>query len=122
MAKMPISFFFILFFSFAFGQKAEGDQLVLQARTITKQLCSNEFHGRGYVNGGDSLAAAYIAKQFQHIDLKKVGKSYFQPFQFTVNHFPGAMEIKMNGEVIQPGIDYIVDTESCGGKITLRPK
>ena len=35
-----------------------------EVRRITKQLCSPEFHGRGYYKKGDSLAADYIVKEF----------------------------------------------------------
>ena len=30
-----------------------------EVRRITKTLCSPEFHGRGYVNKGDSIAADF---------------------------------------------------------------
>ena len=52
---------FILFFliaSTSFGQEN------FDYRTFTKQMCSQEFQGRGYVNGGDSIAAEYIKNSF----------------------------------------------------------
>ncbi len=121
MAKLPCVFF-LLVFPFVYGQTIADEKIISDARAITKQLCSKDFHGRGYVDGGDSLAAQYIAGQFKKIGLKKRGKSYFQPFQFAVNHFPGAMEVKVNGKVLQPGIDYLVDPESSGGRASLRPR
>jgi hypothetical protein len=57
-------------------------------KRIVKHLCSPELHGRGYVNEGDSIAAEFIAREFQTIGLKTIGKSYFQALHFPVNTFP----------------------------------
>jgi hypothetical protein len=35
------------------------------AKEIINDLCSKEFAGRGYSNGGDSLAAFYIANKLK---------------------------------------------------------
>ena len=43
-----------------------------EVRRITQQLCSPELNGRGYVNKGDSLAAAFIAAEFSKIGLKPI--------------------------------------------------
>ncbi|MCO5260264.1 MAG: M28 family peptidase [Crocinitomicaceae bacterium] len=67
--------------SFSFSQVDEVKKMV-------QQLCSPSFHGRGYVNGGDSIAAAFIANAFQTKGLQKVGASYYQRFSFPVNTFP----------------------------------
>ena len=47
-------------------------------KTYIETLCSPSFHGRGYVNGGDSIAADFIAKSFKEIGLKPLGEYYFQ--------------------------------------------
>ena len=65
---------FLLTFS-VFGQ----DQLT---KTYIETLCSPSFHGRGYVNGGDSIAADFIAKSFQEIGLSPFDGDYFQEFHF----------------------------------------
>jgi aminopeptidase YwaD len=88
---------------------------VEEAREITKTLCSPEFHGRGYVNGGDSIAAEYIARQFGQIGCRFFKQGQFQPFTFDVNTFPGEMTLAVNGRTLKPGIDYIVDPSSGGG-------
>ncbi|MDP4798098.1 MAG: M28 family peptidase [Crocinitomicaceae bacterium] len=99
----------------AFGQKSEVER-------ITKTLCSPEFHGRGYVNKGDSIAAEFIAAEFKKIGLKPLKKSYFQSFNLSVNTFPNEMTLQHNGRTLLPGVHYLVDPASAGGKVELRPK
>ena len=93
-----------------------------EVRRITQQLCSPELHGRGYVNKGDSLAAAFIAAEFSKIGLKPIGDSYFQEFQHSVNSFPGKMLVKQNNRILIPGVHFLVDAGSAGGKMELKPK
>ena len=93
-----------------------------EVRRITQQLCSLELHGRGYVNNGDSLAAAFIAAEFSKIGLKPIGESYFQEFQHSVNTFPGKMLVKQNNRILIPGVHFLVDAGSAGGKMQLKPK
>ena len=93
-----------------------------EVRRITQQLCSPELHGRGYVNKGDSLAAAFIAAEFSKIGLKPIGDSYFQEFQHSVNTFPGKMLVKQNNRILIPGVHFLVDAGSAGGKMQLKPK
>ena len=93
-----------------------------EVRRITHQLCSPELHGRGYVNKGDSLAAAFIAAEFSKIGLKPIGESYFQEFQHSVNTFPGKMLVKQNNRILIPGVHFLVDAGSAGGKMQLKPK
>ena len=71
---------------------------VEHAKETVKILCSNDFHGRGYVNGGDSIAANYIATAFQLAGCQPLNKkSYFQAFNFNVNTFPNRMGLTVNG-------------------------
>lgn len=83
-----------------------------EARRITKELCSETYFGRGYIKGGDSLAALFLEKEFKKRGLKKSGKSYLQPFYMDVNTFPGRMDVSMNGKALAPGKDFIVDPAS----------
>ena len=88
-------------------------------RAYTKQLCSPAFHGRGYVNQGDSIAAAYISQQFKKIGLLPIEGSYFQSFSFPVNTFPGKMLVYTESDTLRPGIDFLVAPNSSGRKGTL---
>jgi len=85
---------------------------VEDAKRVVKQLCSPEFHGRGYVNGGDSIAAEYIASEFQKAGLHNLTPGYFQYFSFPVNTFPGKAEFFANGQKLVVGKDIIVDPAS----------
>lgn len=85
-----------------------------EARRITEKLCSPEFHGRGYVNRGDSIAAAFLADEFKKRGLKPFGKSYLQAFELSVNTFPGKMSVWQEGESWIPGKDFVIDPSSAG--------
>lgn len=86
-----------------------GFSQVEEARSRVERLCSPEFHGRGYVNGGDSIAAYYLAAEFEKIGLEHFKSGYFQTFGFPVNTFPGKMEISVGENRLIPGVDFIVD-------------
>ena len=81
-------------------------------KTTVATLCSPEFHGRGYVNQGDSLAGDFLAKKFKTLGLKPIGKSYFQPFSFPVQTFPGSCTVQMDGETLIPGVHYLLSPNS----------
>ena len=86
------------------------------AKGIINELSAPEMHGRGYVAGGDSLAANYIAGKMFEMGLQNFGNSYFQSFNFNVNTFPGEMDITIDGKSITQGYDYHIDPASKGIK------
>lgn len=93
-----------------------------EIRRITEQLCSPEFHGRGYVNKGDSLAADYLVGEFKKLGLSPYKKDYVQDFTIdAVNTFPGNMQVSEGGTMLVPGVDYVVDPSSPGYVGTLNP-
>lgn len=100
-------FVFLLVFIplLGFGQVEQG-------RLTVEKLCSPAFHGRGYVNGGDSIAANFIAGEFEKMGCKFFKNSPYQPFQFNVNTFPNRMFCSVNGKVLVPGKEFVVDP-SC---------
>lgn len=109
----------LFLFSFLVGIGFTQTQRV---KTFAQQLCSPEFHGRGYVNGGDSIAAEYIAKTFQELGLRPIGKSYFQSFEFKAHTFPGKMQFSSDKRTFQPGVHYITDpgSNSINGTYTIK--
>ena len=110
------TFFFIFVFNFSINAQVE------EVRRITKTLCSPEFHGRGYVNSGDSIAANFIADEFKKIGLKPLKRDYFQEFSFDVNTFPGKMEVRIGEKSLIPGVHYLVNPSSNEIHSILKPK
>ncbi len=82
------------------------------AKEIINDLCSKEFAGRGYSDGGDSIAAFYVADKLKKIKAKSFNKSYFQEFTIPINTFPGKLSVKLNDSVLIPGYDYLVSATS----------
>ncbi|BDD09175.1 hypothetical protein FUAX_16070 [Fulvitalea axinellae] len=87
------------------------------ARRLVNELCSPEYHGRGYVKKGDFKAAQFIASQFDSLGLEPVvGESYFQEFEIPVNTFPDTLGLSLNGLVLRPGHHFLVEPWSGSGK------
>jgi len=81
-------------------------------REQAKALSSAEMKGRGYVEGGLQRAADFIAEAFETMGLQPLKDDYFQPFDQTVNTFPGELEIKVEERLLVPGKEYIIDPTS----------
>ncbi|WP_316770437.1 M28 family metallopeptidase [Pedobacter frigiditerrae] len=85
------------------------------AQKTLNTLTSKEFWGRGYTKNGMSKAAGFIEAQFKSFGLQPmVGKDFKQPFMFSVNTFPGEMDLNINGKKLIPGKDFIVGQASIG--------
>jgi hypothetical protein len=82
------------------------------ARQVIEKLSSPEFHGRGYVENGDGIAAEYLAEEVEKLGLEQINDSWFQKFRMPVNTFPSHMHIAVNGKELKPGVDYIVHASS----------
>ena len=83
-------------------------------RNFTKKMCSPEFHGRGYVSGGDLIAAKYISEQMNQMGIDPLSSSYFQSFHLDVNAFLDSCSIHINNKILTPGVDYMIDPTSNG--------
>ena len=101
----------LLLFAFLVSYNIVAQDL-LYARDIVNTLASEAMKGRGYVKGGNDLAANFIREEFQKNGLKKFGANYFQPFMMSVNTFPDRMDVRINTIDLIPGIDYLVDAGS----------
>lgn len=92
---------------------AQDDAAVLaRGRQHVDSLTSPGFHGRGYVNNGQGIAAEYIARAFQRMGLRPVKNEFFQPFAFNVNSFPDSIGAQVDGQLLKPGTDYLVHPAS----------
>lgn len=98
-----------------------GNTQIEEVRRITKQLCSPEFHGRGYVNKGDSIAADYLVEEFKKVGALTYGDKYLQSFELDVNTFPGEMELIQGESKLRPGYDFSINPSSKGGEYSLYP-
>jgi len=106
--KPIFCFLFLMSIQHCFGQNH------FDFKKFTKKMCSSEFHGRGYVNHGDSIAADFIANQMMLLDIDSLPKGYFQPFKLDVNTFPDSCSIHINNNILTPGVDYIINPISNG--------
>jgi aminopeptidase YwaD len=98
----------------------DAETLRATARAHLDTLTSPAFHGRGYVQGGDSIAAEYLARHFKRIGLLPVKQDYFQPFTFNVNSFPDSIVVRMDGKRLLPGEDFLVHPASGSADGTYR--
>jgi aminopeptidase YwaD len=97
----------------------------LYTRQVLKYLCSKKCFGRGYVKNGLETAEKFIVAELRKAGTKPfLPSGYTQDFTQSVNTFPGACNVKLNGKKLVPGIDYILDPASAGvkGKFTLQRK
>ena len=105
----------------SFGLMQHGmSQDRLGAQQNIEKLCSKSFSGRGYINKGDSVAAAYLKDQFSNIGLSPGDSSFFHRFSLSVNTIEKA-EITIDGVALNPGIDFVVSpgTKSSSGALKI---
>ncbi len=90
-------------------------------KQLVKKLSSPEFHGRGYVHGGDSIAAAYLSKEMKEIGLKGFTDNYYQAYAISINTYPEKTTLKLDGKELEPASEYIVNpsAKTCVGESEL---
>lgn len=87
------------------------------ARQTLNKLTAKDFWGRGYTKNGMQKAADFIESEFKSFGLRPInGGEFKQHFSYTVNTFPGKMDLTINGEKLIPGRDFIVAQNSIGVK------
>lgn len=88
-------------------------------REQINQLCTPAMQGRGYVNNGQENAAGHISKVYSEAGLHSFlpDGSYYQPYTFSVNTFPGTVSLRLNNKTLRPGADYLVDAASNGATL-----
>lgn len=87
------------------------------ARKTLNTLTSKDFWGRGYTKNGMAKAADFIQSEFKSFGLLPMnGDNFKQDFIFSVNTFPGKMELIIDGKKLSPGKDFIVQQASVGVK------
>jgi aminopeptidase YwaD len=109
--KIKITLFLLFTSSIVFAQDT------LFARKMVDTLSSPYFWGRGYTKNGMQKATEFLTAQFKSYGLTAMdGKSFTQPFSYSVNTYPGKMDVNINGIQLMPGRDFIVSPDSRGIK------
>ena len=75
-------------------------------------LTSVGMHGRGYVNGGEKIAARFIRDEFKKSGLHSFGENYFQPFTVSINTFPDTIKVFIDDNRLKPGKDFVLFSSS----------
>lgn len=88
-------------------------QDISRVRETIKTLASPEFHGRGYIQKGDSIAANYINQKFIDLGINYLGENGYQYFQLNINTFPFEAKLKLGSKNLITGKDYI-PAPNCG--------
>lgn len=83
-------------------------QDVQHAKYVMNKLCSPDFYGRGYTNGGIDSAAAFLSSEYSKIGLKPLTADYFQPFSISTNVISRA-HVKIGDVELIPGEEFVVD-------------
>jgi len=99
----------ILYLSLLLCTKAIAQDIAF-ARKIVNDLCAPEMFGRGYVNKGQQLAAAYIKTEFGAANVKPFKDGYEQFFGFQAIAFPYNIDIKFDDKDLVVGEDVIVSS------------
>ena len=69
-----------------------------RVRRTIKALAAPELYGRGYVNGGEHKAAAYLRERLRELKVAPLAPNYTQPFTLDVNTFPGELAANICAE------------------------
>lgn len=90
-------------------------------KQLVNKLSSPEFHGRGYVNSGDSIAAAYLSKEMNRIGLKGFTDNYYQSYTTSINTYPESPRLALDGKELVSASEYIVNpnAKTCIGESEL---
>ncbi|MDR2009604.1 MAG: DUF4910 domain-containing protein [Bacteroidales bacterium] len=78
------------------------------AYDIVKELSSQKYYGRGYVNKGDSLASVFLEKEFEKLKLKKYNSSYFQEYTININRIIEKPVFIIGEEEMELARDFVV--------------
>ena len=77
-------------------------------KRVVKDLSSNAFFGRGYVNRGDSLAALYLKKEFKSIRLKGLSPDYYQSYVTPMSTFPKDPVLVVGDKKLESASEFFV--------------
>ncbi len=89
----------------------------LYTRNAINYLTSKKCYGRGYLNNGLQYAEQFLISEIRKTKAQPlIGKSFTQSFIHSVNTLPANCEVSLNGQKLQPGLDFILNPSSLGVK------
>jgi aminopeptidase YwaD len=107
----------LAFFAFicSFWPALAGD--TIYAREVLKNLTNKKKFGRGYLKSGLTHAEKYILSEIKKTKATPgFGDKYTDDFTHSVNTFPKACNIEIDGKKLRAGYDFIPDPSSPGIK------
>lgn len=87
---------FLAIFGYGLGQSAE------YAKEIVCRLSAADMKGRGYSQGGDSLAADFIASELKRHGVKPYGGSYMQHYDIDIYSIDGPCRLLVDDVELKP--------------------
>ncbi|MBK7173213.1 MAG: M28 family peptidase [Bacteroidales bacterium] len=111
---------FLLIFFLLINISGVRAQDLNYAKHLVDTLSSPSFEGRGYVNGGDSKAAEFLANEFRTLNIQPFGDSFMQAYDFPINTLPGKLEVSIDGQSLDAGSQFQVWAASPTIKGTFR--
>ncbi|MBN1252482.1 MAG: M20/M25/M40 family metallo-hydrolase [Bacteroidales bacterium] len=103
---------FISLFFLIFNNANLFSQDIKFAHKIISEISSSKYAGRGYSENGDSLTAFYIIDLLKKNKIESFDNSYTQNFNISVNTFHNNISLKLNGNSLIPGLEYLVSSSS----------
>lgn len=105
------------------GQIAEdsSSETALYYKYVTRTLSHDSLAGRGYFKNTKDKAAQFIWSQLDSLGFSPVNTG-FQSFEFVVNTFNQEQLFMVNGEKLQPGIDFLFSPDSRSFKKAYKKK
>ena len=88
-----------------------------RVRQTIADLTSPRMHGRGYVQEGDKVAAAYIRQRFRDLGVGPLAPDFYQPFRLPINRFPGRLRLQVGKQNLVAGKDFIAHAASGSGPL-----
>ena len=91
------------------------------ANKLIKELSSESYYGRGYINKGDSIAAVYLSKEMKQLKLDGFESNYYQSYTTPMNTYPEDPVLILGDNKLESAQDFIVypDSPSCEGTFDL---
>lgn len=96
------------------AQPAQPD--LSAARAVVDTLTAPRYHGRGFAYDGATLAARYLARQFNGAGLTPMGADWLHPFPFEADVITATPRLSMDGTVLALGENLLPYPGTASGE------